>query len=503
MDSIWKIFVNSFAAKDLTKGPVLRGILQFFWPIALSLLFQQVYALVDSMIVGQTLGDVEVAAVNNATNVFFLFINFAIGCMSGFSVLISEYIGAKDIDRTRRCIVNQIYLSLIIGAIITIGGILLIDPLLAWIGIAPNAADLTQQGIYDNARTYLLVLIGGAITQIFYNHIVSTLRSIGDSFTPFVFLLASTALNIALDLIFIEVCHYGVAGAAFATVLAQGLAAVACYLYAYYRYPKLRPQKEDWRWDHRSNMESLKNGLPMAFSYSILAIGIIVMQASVYRFDINPSGVAINGLPAQLGYGTGCKVINFLMAPLNALGAAMISFHSQNLGAKNLERIKKGFKASFLIGIILYLLVAVVGLLLTIGGAYQYFFLSADKISEASITYGNAYIYVAVPNFIFLLILFLLRNTLQGLEKPLINFLAGVAELLARVIVCSYLPMLLNGMATTNSESSLLAYIGAALGDPLAWVGACLTMLVPCLLSIYGKNNAVKKQQEKTNGIGR
>ena len=237
----------------------------------------------------------------------------------------------------------------------------------------------------------------------------------------------------------------------------------------------------------------------MGFSFSVLAIGIIVMQSAIDRFDVTPEGMAVAGLPAELGYGAGCKVINFLMAPLNALGMAMISFHSQNLGARNLDRIKKGFKASFLIGFVIYLIVMTIGLLLTINGAYQYFFLSQDKITAASIRYGNTYIYIAMPCFFFLMVLFLLRNTLQGLEKTIPNFLSGVGELVARVLICYFLPYMLNGFAPTNSVSSTLAYAGACLGDPLAWIASCLVMIYPCLKAIYSKKNAVFLLENRTN----
>ena len=498
MKAILSKFIHYFDPIDLSKGNITKGILRFLGPIVLSLLFQQIYTLVDAMIVGQTLGESEVAAVNNATNLIFLVIDFAIGCMSGFSVIVGNLLGAKKKEEIPGAIVNQIYLCLIITALLTILGILGINPLLSFIGIKPNAIDPLQQSVYENARIYLLFIFGGAITQVFYNHIVSTLRALGDSFTPFCFLLASTVLNIALDLLFIKAFHLGVAGAALATVLAQGLAALACYAYAFAKYKDLRPRKEDFRWNSKVVLESLKNGLPLAFSFSVLAIGLIVMQGAVDRFDITPDGVAVASLPAQLGYGAGCKVLNFLMAPLNGLGMAMLSFHSQNYGAKDLSRIKKGFQSSLIIGLFLYLIVLIVGLLLTIGGAYQYLFLSPDKINEASIAYGNMYIYIAIPNMLFLMALFVLRNTLQGLELPLWTFLSGVGELLGRVLICAYLPFMLNGFAPTNSSSSLLSFAGACLGDPIAWLFACFVMVLPCLLAIYSKKkNVFAKECEK------
>lgn len=486
-----------FSAEDLTSGNVAKGILRFLIPIILSLFFQQIYTLVDSIIVGQTLGEVDVSAVNNATNIVYLLLNFASGAMSGFGVVVGEAVGSKDMAKTRRTIVNQIYLLAIMTAVLTVIGVFSIDPLLSLIGIAPSDSDPLRNEIYRSAHIYLSIIFGGMLTQIFYNHIVSVLRAKGDSFTPFCFLLVSTALNICLDLLFIKVFYWGVAGAAAATVFAQGLAALACYVYAYWRYKDLRPTKEDFKWDGEINSSSLRNGLPLGFALSILAIGIIVMQSAVNRFDISPSGAAVTDLPAELGYGVGCKILNFFMVPMNALGMAMLNFHSQNLGARNLDRIKRGFISSLFIGLAIYLVVLAASLLLTINGAYQYIFLSRDKITEASITYGNAYIYVAMPPSCLLIFLLILRNTLQGLEIPLPNFLSGVAELLARVIICVYLPMALNNMNPTNSESPLSSYIGAALGDPLAWLAATLVMVVPCFLAIYGKKNAIVRMEEK------
>lgn len=498
MKSAWLKFVRFFDATDLTKGDIKKDILRFLGPIVLSLLFQQIYTLVDAIIIGQTLGPSEVAGVNNSTNIVFLIVYFAMGAASGFSVVIGDLAGKKDQAGVRRCTMNQIYLSLIISVVLTVMGCLLVNPLLALIDIVPSAPGSVLQAEYEAASLYLYIIIGGTATQMFYNHIVGTLRAIGDSFTPFMFLLASTVLNIGLDCLFIIAFNWGVAGAAAATLIAQGLAALLCYIYAYVKYPMYRPRKEDCVWDSKLIFESLRNGLPMAFNFSVLAIGIIIMQGAVDRFDIiGTTGELVDGLPAQLGYGAACKIINLLMAPINALGTAMISFHAQNLGAKDLDRIKKGFKFSILFGFVIYFFVLALGLLFTIGGSYQYLFLGKDKISEASIKYGNVYIYTAMPFFFVLMFLYIFRNTLQGLQQPLFPFLAGVGELIARVTICLFIPALLNGGMPTNSSSPIIAYVGAVSGDPGAWLIASLIMVYSACHAIYGKRNAVVREEER------
>jgi len=492
MKGIWQRFIHYFDAQDLTVGSVKKGILRFLGPTVLSLLLYQIYILVDAMIVGQTLDGNAVAGVNNATNVVYLIVDFAMGCASGFSVVVGELAGKKEEGNLRRATMNQIYLCLFISVFLTVAGILLIDPLLGLIGISSGTGDATQEGVYQAASTYLLIILGGTCTQLFYNHIVGTLRAVGDGFTPFLFLFGSTLLNIGLDCLFIMSFGWGVAGAAWATIIAQGLAAIGCYAYAFIKYPSLRPRKEDFAWDGKLQWASLKNGLPMAFNFSVLAIGVIVMQGAVDRFDVDAAGAAISGLPAELGYGAACKVVNLLMSPLNALGTAMISFHSQNLGAKDEGRVKEGFKTSLLYGLAIYAIVLAIGMLLSINGVYQRFFLSGDKVTAASVDYGNMYLYVALPMFLVLMALFLFRNTLQGLERPFAAFLAGVGELFARVLICLYLPYALNGFQETNSASSMLAFAGACAGDPMAWIVAVLIMAYPCLRAVYGKNNAVR-----------
>ncbi len=494
--NILKKFKQLFDPIDLTKGNIWKDILIFSLPIMLSTLLQKIYSLIDTIICGQTLTDAAVAAVTNTTTIVILILQFSIGCASGFSVVLSKKIGQHSLEGARKSIWTQIVLSVIITIILSVVGCLVLDYLLAWIGIYPSETDPYMQAEYEAAKTYLLIIVGTSFSQIIYNLAVTCLRAYGDSFTPFVFLFISAALNVVLDIVFIVVFNWGVAGAAWATVLAQALAGFASWIYLFYHYKELRFKKEDLRITWNDVAEHLKNGLPLAFNFSILSIGTIIMSGTIISFDRLPNGNMNPDLPAQLGYGVACKVFQLAMGFQESLGLAMISFMAQNLGAGERERIKKGFQVSIVLGMIITTLINVIVLPLTINGAYQYLFLSAEKITPESIKWGNAYIYTAIPMMYILMILFLCRNCLEGLEKPLFPFLAGISELIARVLICSFLPVLING-GPLNSEASIWAFVGASMGDPGAWICATLTMIVPMLLAVYRPKKNLTIQQEK------
>ena len=493
---LWKKFRSLFNPIDLTKGSICKGLIAFLVPTILSMIFQQIYTLTDAIIVGQTLSESAVAGVNNSSSLIFIVIYFGLGCTNGFSVVIAGAIGAKDEKRMRQSYFIQIVLCLFVSLLLTVLGIVLIPTLLGTLGIHPSEVDMAMQAQYEAAYTYLVIIFGGTIAQVFYNMIVAVLRAMGDSFNPFLFLVFSTIANIGLDLLFIQAFHWGVAGSAWATILSQGLAAVGAMIYAYIRYPKLRLHKEDMTFSFKEYMRHIKNGFPSGFQFSILAIGCIVMQNAIIRFDIQPDGGMLASMPAQLGYGAACKIINLLMVPYNAIGTAILAFVGQNLGAGDHKRLKQGVWAAFWIGMVCYAVTTIIGLLLTIHGAYQYLFLSPEKINERSIEFGNIYLYAAVPSLILLMILILFRNALQGLEKPLFPFLSGVGELAARVLVCSFVPALMNGGPITT-EATPLSFLGAALGDPIAWITSPLIALVPMIyyfkkLSKDDKNNGAK-----------
>ncbi len=468
-----------FQPMDLTQGKISKVLTVFSLPIMLSYLLQQVYTLSDAAICGQTLSADEVAGVNDTFALVFIFLQFAFGCTAGFSVVTSGKIGQNDLAGTRKSFATQIVLCGTITVVLTVISCLALPTMLGWMHVTPQ-----NPHVYQAAYTYCLIIFLGIFAQMFYNFICCILRSIGDAFTPLAFLLFSTILNVGLDLLFLVVFRWGVAGAAGATVLAQFLSTVACFWYTFAKYPYLRLKKEDFRLNGRDIFSHVSLGIPLGLQYSVLAIGIIVMQAQVVRFDILPDGFMVEGNPAQNGFGAANKLINFMMAPLIGLGTAMVSFCAQNLGAGNYTRIKEGIKSGMLMMLALYVVFGGLGLLTSLGGGYQYLFLSPDKITPESIRYGNHYLYVDFPLFFLLGSLSVLRSVAQGIGKPLFTLLGGAGELIARVVIGLFLPPLMNG-GPINALGSSWSYVALCLADPGAWLVASLVVGIPIYYIIW------------------
>ena len=476
MKRFFSRFEGFFRPVDLTRGRCWRTILAFSLPIILSYLLQQVYSISDAAIVGQTLTADEVAGVNDTASLALIFLQFAFGTSAGFCTVTSCCVGAHDAAGVRRSMAAQLVLSAILTVLLTALALALLDPMLAWINITPSSA-----GVYRAAYDYCAVLFAGIGAQLFYNFICSFLRSMGDSATPLAFLLFSTVLNVGLDLLFILVFRMGVAGAAGATVAAQLISTLGCFVYAFVRYPELRLRREDWRITRHDISRHLIQGVPLGLQFSVLAVGIIVMQSVVVQFDMLGGRMVSNA--AQNGFGAANRLNGLLMTPLNGLGTAMTSFTAQNLGAGSPERIRRGALQALGMASILCLLSACAGALLARGGAYLYLFLSADKVTQETVRYGNTFLTVDLSLYLFLGFIFVMRNCVQGIGRPQFVLGAGAAELCARVSLCLLLPPALSGGAV-SAAAPHAAFYALCAADPFAWIAADAVLLVPFVRNI-------------------
>ena len=436
---------------DLTQGPCWKVILLFSLPVILSYLLQQVYSISDAAIVGQTLTAAEVAGVNDTNSLVFIFLQFAFGVSAGFCVITSYYVGMHDERGVRRSLATQLLLSAALTVVLTALALVLLDPMLAWINVTP-----AHHEVYTAAHTYCAIIFAGIGAQLFYNFICSFLRAMGDSVTPLLFLLFSTVLNVGLDLAFILVFRWGVAGAALATVLAQLVSTIGCFIYAFVRYPVLRLHREDWRITLMDVKRHLVRGIPLGLQFSVLAIGIIVMQGGVVQFDMR-DGVMVSNA-AQNGFGAANRLFNLVATPMNALGGAMTSFTAQNLGAGQYDRIRRGTLQALGMVSILAILAAGTGLLLTRGDFCYHVFLSADKVTPDAVRYGNSLLYVDFSMYLFLGFVFVVRNCVQGIGRSGFVLGAGAAELVARITVCLVLPGLFAGGAVSADAPAMAFY---------------------------------------------
>ena len=468
-----------FRPRDLTEGAPWKTILAFAFPIIISYLLQQVYTISDAAIVGQTLTAGEVAGVNDTSSLIFIFLQFAFGVSAGFCVVTAAEVGARDDAGVRRSLSSQIILSAALTVVLTGLALLLLRPMLAWINVTPDSPE-----VYRAAYTYCAIIFAGIGAQLFYNFICSFLRSMGDSVTPLLFLLFSTILNIGLDLLFIVSFRWGVAGAAIATIMAQLISTAGCFLYAFIKYPQIRLRREDWKITGRDILRHLNQGLPLGLQFSVLAIGIIVMQSVVVKFDI--LGGEMVSHAAQNGFGAANKLNNLLMTPLNGLGAAMTSYTAQNKGAGRPDRIKKGTVQALMMVSALSGLSILLGLWLSVGGSYLKIFLSADKITAETIRYGNTYLYVDLAMYLFLGFIFVVRNCVQGIGESRFILGAGTAELAGRVAVCLVLPALLAG-GEVSAAAPRLAFYALCAADPAAWIAADTVLMIPFLRDIMRK----------------
>lgn len=482
-----------FAPVDLTKGNIYQVILIFMLPIFISYIFQQIYTLTDAIIVGQSLTASEVNGINDVGSLTYIVLQFAFGCSAGFSVISSTKQGKHDPDGVRKSFLAQIILCVIISIILTIISVALIDPMLSLV----NLSAATGGATYEAAKTYILIIFLGTICQVAYNQVCSLLRSIGDSITPLLFLIASSILHIALACLFIMVFHMGVAGAGIATIISQGVSAALCYIYSFIKYPFLRFKKEDFNLGWKFYFEHLKLGIPLALQYSILGIGLITLQSTIVKFDTTLSGVVLDSGPAQLAYGASNKVQTFLMTPLNALGTAMLSFCGQNLGARYITRIKKGLKASMILLMIMYVFLLSIALLLLIDNTFMKIFYPESNINEKNAYLGRISLLCTVPFFPLVGTLYIMRCSLQGLEKPIIPFVGGIAELLARTLTCLFAPLAFCDQI--SAELDLYAnpgpFIMTCMADPIAWLSAVIVLVGGFILSLKSLNKLENKEE--------
>ena len=421
-------------ANDLTQGKVMQLVLKFYFPMLLTNMLQQMYNIVDTVIVGKGIGDNALAAVGNMSSLTFLIFGFAMGLANGFSVIIAQYFGAKDYANLRRSVASSIVLSGVIGLVLTAVSVVFLHPTLVLLQ--------TDSVIMHDGLVYGYLIFGGLITTIAYNLCSCILRALGDSKTPFIAIIVSTIVNIALDIFTIYVLKAGVAGAAIATLTAQAISVLICYS-KLKKLSILALEKEDFRGNSAIYGVLFKNGLPMAFMNSIPAIGCMVVQ-----YFVNGLGVMYT-----TAYSACSKFINLFMQPATTAGYVMSAFTSQNYGAKRFDRIREGLRVCLAIAAVSYVLL----------GSIMFFFPSqlSKLILSGDETIAIAATYLPICGaFLFSVdFLFVFRSGCQGLAKPAIPMISGILEMAMRIGVIALFIPTLGFRATAYAEAA--AWLGA------------------------------------------
>ena len=400
-------------SKEMTSGPCLPLIFNFTLPLLLGNMLQQTYSLIDAAIVGKFLGINALASVGASTSVVFLILGFCNGCCGGFGIPVAQKFGARDYVSMRRLV----SVSLKLAGMMSVGIALITCLLCAFILRTMQ----TPENIFQDAYWYLLITFIGVPCTFFYNLLSSIIRALGDSKTPFWFLLFSTVLNVLLDLLCILVFHWGVAGAAIATVFSQGVSAVLCYFYMYRKFEILRMQPADKRFRPELARQLIFVGVPMGLQFSITAIGSIMLQSAN-----NALGTA-----CVAAFTAAMRIKMFFLCMLESLGIAMATFCGQNYGAGKPERIWTGVKAASLMMIVY---VAAVAIILW-GFSEKFVLLFVDPSETEIIADAALFLHISVSFFPVLGLLCILRYSIQGAGYTKLAMFSGVSEMIARILV--------------------------------------------------------------------
>ena len=431
---------------DMTKGSPFSIILKFTFTLLLGNVAQQLYNIVDTIIVGRYVSPEALAAVGATGTIVFLIIGTSNGMVTGFSVVTSQRFGAGDPKGVKASVTNGFYLSLIVAAVLTAVSLVFMRPLLTLMN--------TPADIYDNAYAYISTICCGIFFTIMYNLCSSLMRAIGNSKMPLIFLLCSAATNVLLDLLFIIKFGLGTRGAALATVISQALAVIPCVIYIYAKMPTLRPSRSDWKINSGIVKEQLKLGIPMAIQYSITASGTVIMQSAFNTFD----SVAVGAITAA------SKFQGIITQGMFTVGQTMAAYVGQNFGAKNMKRIKQGVSAAMKIYIIYSIAAAVIAILATPHVLWIFFDAEVVDVS-IYIPWATTYITECAICYFFLSMIFIYRNTIQSIGYAGVATLLGFVELGARIITSFYSIQVHN-------------YNIAVASDPFAWIAAGIAGLV-------------------------
>jgi len=422
--------------KDLTEGKPLKLIVQFFVPVLLGILLQQFYGLVDTAIVGKTLGMMALGGVGSTSSLSYCIVGFCTGACSGLALPVAQAFGAGEEQQVRRYAANSCWICAGISA-------------LMMAAVLPNCRGIlklmqTPEEQFRYAYIYVFTCFCGIPAAMLYNMTAAILRALGDSKTPVVFLAISAVLNIGLDLLFICVCSMGVFGAALATVLAQLISGMLCLIHMGRKYPILRMQREDWRLRRVELGTLLINGLPMGLQTTITGIGAIILTSAINELGpISVSAISVSN-----------KINGLMLSPYDALAISACTFTGQNLGAGKIDRIRQGLFATLLIGTVYWVFYFVV---VHSGTRYMLMLFLRPEEQAALEASSVQYCKIIANSALAMMTVTVFRLVIQGMGYARIALFSGIAELLGRYIgVVCLIP--------------LFGYVGACWTIPLAWL---------------------------------
>ena len=430
---------------DMTRGKPVKMILAFAIPLFIGNIFQQVYSMVDTMVAGYCLGDQAIAAIGATAALYGLIINVAWGLNSGFALVVTQSFGAHDEGKLRKAIGGMMILDGSITALLTVLSLVFLPSLMRLMN--------TPESIFDQAYSYMAIICAGMTATICYNMFAGILRSFGNSRTPLYFLIFSSLLNIALDLLFVAVFGMGVGGAALATVTAQAVSGILTGIYVYRHYREMMPRKEDFRPDRQLLRELLSTGSAMAFMYSVIDLGSVAFQGAN-----NALGEVVIA-----SHTAARRIIMIFMQPMSTIMDASGTFVAQNWGAQQKKRIREALKKVMGMEVAWGLFSCMIVYLF--GRAIVHF--TTGTVSEEIL--GNAVMSLRIhfPFYPVLGVLLAMRVSMQSMGQKTAPVISSVIELVLKVIASIWL-------------IPKYGFFGTCITEPVTWI-----LMTAFLLAVY------------------
>lgn len=449
---------------DMTKGKPAGLIARFIIPIIIGNIFQQLYSMVDTIIVGRYVGMKALAAVGATGSITFLILGFTQGLTTGFTVMTAQRFGAKDREGMKKSIGSAAILSVIVTIVMTFISMACMDGLLRLMH--------TPEDIFDMTKSYIMIICAGICCSVLYNILASILRAIGNSMVPLVLLVISSVVNIVLDYVLIVYGNMGVAGAAYATIISQGISGVLCLIYIIWKVPALHVEKKHFLLDRQYVRNQLGVGIPMALQFSITAVGTIMVQ----------SALNLLGSTVVASFSVSGKVEQLVTQPFGAMGVTMATYCAQNRGINDLDRIKSGVKVANVMSAIYA--VAVYALLFPVLPYAIRLFITEN----VDMVYGYAKTYITICGIFFIPLgmIFIFRNALQGCGFGFVPMMGGVVELVSRSVVAF-------------AAARMLSYEGVCFADPSAWLTAGIFLWIAYRV-LFKRMERDKKFHEDSGG---
>ena len=441
--------------KNLTTGKPIKLILLFAIPLFTGQLFQLFYSLVDTRIVGSTLGDTALAAVGATSTLSDMLNGLLNGFTNGYAIIIATYFGANDEKQMKKSIGGTVLLGVAFAVILSAICLIFLNPILGFLNISKD--------ILPQSKAYISVVLAGLLAATVYNICASILRALGDTFTPLIFLIVATFLNIFLDYAFILYLHMGVSGAALATVISQAVSALLCFLYMRKKYPSLTLCREDFRIPRHLYRKLLSMGTSMGFMSSFVNLGTLSLQTAINTFGTN---IIVAHTAAR-------KASSIFMLPFGVFGTTLATYCGQNLGAGKYSRIKTGIRDTVLLTFLWS-----AGVILVAYTLSPVLIRAITDTTEPEVI-ENASLYLKVNTSFYFVpsVICLFRNSMQGFGDSKTPVFSSSLELICKVLVAFLL-------------APAIGYMGIIVAEPIAW----FIMVVPLIVNMA--RNPVLKMKD-------